>query len=639
MVRKRKRTLGFGFRDEVEKVTFSGTHFFKKAASEDWKDFLLPNFDYRVQNEQEEDNQTFSLVNFSANKSFWRTTLFLAFSCLLFFAVFLRLFHLQVAHGKENRELADGNRIQIKVVHAPRGVIYDRNGKILAENAPGFRLKDESSHKYRIISREEALDLEARNDPQAVNLEVDNLRVYPQGESLAHVVGYVGEITEKQLKNSHYKDYRSGDRVGQSGIEAQYESLLKGIDGGEIIEVDSQGRSIRVLRQDSPISGHNIYLTVDGDLQAQVYKNLKESAAKAGSCCGAAIAEDPNTGQILALVSYPSFDPNIFTSRVDDTGIAEVFSNPNSPVLNRAIEGTYPPGSTFKIISSIAALGNGVSPDTQIEDNGVTSLGPYKFTNWYFTQYGKTEGPVNMIKALKRSNDTYFYQIGQRIGEQALIDWSKKLYLGRQSGIDLPGEAFGLVADHQWKEKNQNTPWYPGDTLHMAIGQGFLLTTPLQVLGYTSMVANDGTFLRPQLLLKVTDENSTVSEFKPQVIFSKIIPDNDISVIQAGLKEVPKDGGTAWPFFTFPIPTAGKTGTAEFGDPKNKTHAWYTSYAPATNPKIAMTVLLEAAGEGSNVAAPVVKESYRWFLSPDKNNLIKDTSYTESTASARTLGE
>ena len=256
-------------------------------------------------------------------------------------------------------------------------------------------------------------------------------------------------------------------------------------------------------------------------------------------------------------------------------------------------------------------------------------LGAFSFANWYFTEYGKTEGAVDIYKALQRSNDIYYYQIGHRIGEQVLVDWSKKIMLGSKLGIDLEGEESGLVPTDEWKRENTGEGWYPGDTLHMAIGQGFLLTTPLQVLGMTSFIAADGVLYKPQLVL---------TNFKPKIIVANVASKENIEVVKEGLKLVPKDGGTAWPFFTFPVATAGKTGTAEFGDPKGKTHGWYTAYAPVDNPKIVMTVLVEAGGEGSNVAAPVVKEGFRWYLSEDKNKLIKDT-YNIATDSAKALGE
>ena len=619
MVKKRK-SLGPGFSDEVAKVTTKigpPVGGFRQEESSAWTDFLLPNF-----------RPSHDLIT---KESIWRIIFFSILCLISFFVIFLRLFHLQLVRGSENRNLADGNRIQVKIIHAPRGVIFDRDDKILAANSPAFRLNDPASagHKARLVTREEALEWEVKSDPRFGDLEVDNVRTYPMGEIFAHVIGFMGEISEEQLKNKGFKDYRLGDRIGKTGVEAEYEKLLRGVDGGEIIEVDSLGRKIRTLRLKSAIAGQNIYLSLDASVQEKLFGLMKEALVKSNSCCGAAVANDPSSGKILALLSLPSFDPNLFTQDGDDSAISEIFSRSTAPILNRVIGGTYPPGSTFKIISSLAALASGkISENTTIQDNGVVMLGPYKFTNWYFNQYGKTEGPVNLLKALQRSNDTYFYEIAMIVGENALIDWSKKLYLGRKLAIDLPGEEQGLIPDDDWKQKTFDTPWYPGDTLQMAIGQGFVLTTPLQILGITSFIATEGTLYQPEILLSD----------KPQVLVSNLLPKDQVALVNTGLKLVPKAGGTAWPFFTFPIETAGKTGTAEYGDPKNKTHAWYTSFAPADDPKIALTILLEGAGEGSSMAAPVAKEVYRYYFSPDKNKLIQDV-YTSATESGRSLGE
>lgn len=586
------------------------------AEIQDWKDFLLPNFNPNFQS--------------SIKQSKWRPTLFLLLCIVLFFVILLRLFHLQIIWGKENLKLADGNRIVVKVIHAPRGVIFDRNGKILASNSPAFRLFDRDNQKTRFISREEALELEVKNDPGVLGLEVDNIRSYLMGEKMAHVLGYVGEISKEQLKDPYYKNYKQGDRIGKSAIESQYEKILKGVDGGEIIEIDSKGEKLRTLRRESPIPGQNIYLSIDSALQEKIYSLMEDTLTKVGSCCGGAVAMDPSSGQILALVSLPSFDPNLFSSNVSEGTISEIFSRADAPVLNRVTDGTYPPGSTFKIISSLAALSSGkITPRTVFVDNGVIYLGTFKFTNWYFTQYGKVEGPVDLVKALKRSNDTYFYEVGRTVGENLLVEWSKKLKLGGKLGIDLPQEATGLVPTDSWKRETYGEVWYPGDTLHMAIGQGFVLTTPLQILGITSYIAAWGNLFKPQLLL---------TDFKPKVLVSNLIDQDKIKIIKNGLEQVTKSGGTAWPFFTFPITTAGKTGTAEYGDPKNRTHAWYTGYAPSDDPKIAMTVLIEGGGEGSSVAAPIVKEAFRWYFSEDKNKLIQDN-YIPATESGRTLGE
>lgn len=630
----KKFKFGKAFPDQLNKVAFKYGHFHRHMDSGQWQDLFITG----AKNDSMETKAT----------SEWRRVSFLIILVCFFSLLFFRLFHLQIAQGSINRELADSNRIQVKIIHAPRGVIYDRNGIILAQNEPGFRLIEgtgKDTHA-RYISRDESLKMQITKNPDLKNLEVDSIRNYPLGEKTAHILGYVGEITEEELneqssKNfqenqNHYvfssSSYKLGDKVGRIGVEQYYEKILRGIDGGEIIEVDAQGNKLRTLSETKPIPGQNLVLSIDTSLQEVAFKFLLETTKKTKSCCSALIVQDPSSGQILAMVSIPSFDP---------TNISDSLNAPNSPILNRAIGGIYPPGSTFKIASALAGLSSGkITANSRFEDTGVINIGPFTFANWYFTEYGRREGGgVDIIRAIQRSNDIFFYRLGQSTGEKALADAAKKLGLGKKLGIDIPGEETGLIPDKDWKVKNIGEIWYPGDTLHMAIGQGYVLVTPLQISNLISTVASDGKEYPPHFALKITNDlNQTIKEYKFDPLTTKDFKQSDIELVKKGLSLVPKYGGTAWPFFAFPIKTAGKTGTAEFGDPKNRTHAWYTAYAPEDEPKIAVTVLVESAGEGSTVASPIVKELFRWYFSPDKNNLIKDLGPI-ATDSARTLGE
>lgn len=561
----------------------------------------------------------------------WRKLIFSIFIVVVFFLIFVRLFHLQIVEGKENRELADSNRIKVKVIHAPRGVIYDRNGKILAQNEPGFRLVEStgSSRRVTYITRDEALKMEVAGDGRFKDLEIDSIRSYTMGERAVHILGYVSEITEEELQDQTFKNYKLGDKIGRTGVEETYERVLRGVDGGEIIEIDAGGHKIRTLRKTDPIPGQNLYLTIDADLQVVAYRHLQEQIEKAKACCGALVAQDPKSGQVLALVSIPAFSPNDISKALVDS---------NSPMLNRVVSGVYPPGSTYKIATALSGLESGkITESTIFQDTGVVNLGPYSFSNWYFTQYGKTEGPVDVVKALQRSNDIFFYLMGQQVGEKVMGEVSRKLGLGKKLGIDIQGEALGVIPDNDWKVKNIGTIWYPGDTLHMSIGQGFVLTTPLQINNLISIIANNGKQYPPHLSLKITNSsNKKIKEFDYSEVSAHQFKKENMDLIKKGLALVPKDGGTAWPFFTFPIATGGKTGTAEFGDPK-KTHAWYTAYGPIDNPTVAVTVLIEKGGEGSSIAAPVVKEVMRWYFSPDKTNLIKDL--TPISSDSARLGE
>ncbi len=576
-------------------------------------------------------NLRYPLYQEDAKFSRLKLYLFLFIVTISFLGLIFRLFHLQVIEGTSSRELADSNRIQIKTIHAPRGVIYDRSGKILAQNEPGFRLIDTTGgNRVAYLNRDEALELEVSKDPKFKNLEIDNLRNYPEGEIFAHVLGYISEVTLDELSKDKSFKFKVGDRIGRAGVEQTYEEVFRGIDGGEVIEVDAQGKLSRILRQTPPISGQNLILSIDKDLQKITYENLRKVLVQTNSCCGVVVVQEVKTGEVLALVSYPVFDPKNVESSLSDL---------NSPFVNRAISGTYPPGSIFKIVSSAAGLISGkINSETLFLDTGEIFLGPYKFSNWYFTQYGKTEGLVNLVNALKRSNDIYFYRLGQTVGESFLKDAAGKFGLGKKTNIDLPGEVQGVVPDNEWKQKNIGDIWFPGDTLHMAIGQGFLLVTPLQVNSLISAIANGGVYFEPKIASKITSGDKTIKEFKPTPKKIPGLSKDNIQLIKKGLEQVTTFGGTAWPMFTFPIKTAGKTGTAEFGHPKNYTHAWYATYAPADDPEVAVTVLIEAGGEGSSVAAPVAKEILRWYFSPDKSNLIKDI-YPLATESGQILKE
>lgn len=561
----------------------------------------------------------------------WHAVIVLAIGLLALPLLAIRLFHLSIVQGSYMRSLADSNRIVVKVIHAPRGVIYDRNGQILAQNEPGFRLVDAThSSGTKYLTRDEALKLEVDNDPKLKDLEIDNLRSYPHKESTAHLLGYISEITEEELKQDKYRNYLPGDRIGRAGVEEHYEAILRGIDGGEIIEVDASGNKLRTLGKTEPIPGQNIKLSINLGLQKVSYNALLDTAKKVKTCCGGAVVTDVQNGQVLALASIPSFDPN---------NISKYFQDPTSPLLNRVISGTYPPGSTFKIATAISGLESGkITPDTKVYDTGVYLIGPYSFANWYFTQYGaKEKDPLDVISAIKRSNDIFFYHLGELTGEKIMGEWAKKLGFGQLSGIDLPEEQTGLIPDNEWKVNYLNEVWFPGDSLHMAIGQGFVLTTPIQVHQMLSTIATNDKTYPPRLGYQVvTSDFKVIKEFKfgPTTVG---INQHYLSLVKTGLSLVTKSGGTAWPFFAFPIQSAGKTGTAEFGHPQNKTHAWYTGFAPDNDPQIAATVLIEGGGEGSSIAAPVVKEIFRYYFSPDKSSLIKDI-YIPSSPSA-TLSE
>lgn len=481
---------------------------------------------------------------------------FLPFIFLLitvFLGLWLDLFYLQIVKGAENRELTQKNRVKIIKTPALRGIIYDQNGKILVRNRPEGR-------------------------------------EYIYGDILAHVLGYIGEISAEELDDSSYE---MGDIVGKMGIEKEYDALLRGKDGGIIVETDVLGKTVREIKKQEPQEGISLNLTLDLDLQKKAFAVLNERK-------GVIVISDPRIGAILALVSSPSFNPN---------KIEEVFNNPNQSMFNRVISGLYPPGSIFKIVTSIAGLEEGkINSSTLIEDTGEIKIEKYgkeyTYSNWYYTQYGKKEGMVDVVKAIKRSNDIYFYKTGEWLGITKLVEWSKYFGLGELLRVDLPGEAGGLVPTPKWKKEQKTESWYLGDTYITAIGQGNLLLTPLQVNQMASVIAGEGRLCQPHLL----------SESSNNLCYDLDIKSENLALVKEGMKQACEEKGTAPIFADFSPQVGCKTGTAEFGDPQDRTHAWFTVFAPWEEPEIVVTVLLEKAGEGSKQAAPVAKEILKyWF--------------------------
>ncbi len=547
----------------------------------------------------------------------------LIFATILFVSFFIlmwRMFDLTIIRGHQFRALADNNRTRELIIHAPRGILLDRAGKPLVANIP-------------------------QNRRVGNYMETDYRRQYVYPDSLSQVTGYTGELTDGELHDEYYsiREYQAGDKVGRSGAEAYFEDKLRGRDGRELVEVDATGKILRVLGRQEAIPGEDVMLSVDASLSEAVARAFPSGEK------GAIIVSKPGTGEVLALYSAPAFSASRFALGMSTGEYTALLTNPDRPLFNRAIGGTYPPGSTFKIVLAIAGMEEGyVKPDTIIEDNGTITIGQFTFPNWYFLQYGKTEGPVDIVKALKRSNDIFFYKVGELLGITKIVKWAHIVGLGKPLGIELSGEATGLVPDPAWKAAAFNSPadraahkdeWYLGDTYHVAIGQGYLLTTPLQVNAWTNSIANGGKLCRPTIA-KISGGKGDCKDIG--------IKAETIKLISTGMQEACATGGTGWPLFGFSasssgtlkqIPVACKTGTAEFGDPKNRTHAWFTAFAPlpaedlpageagiskagvtddtkilSGDPELSVTVLVEGAGEGSNVAAPVAKKILEeWF--------------------------
>ena len=531
-----------------------------------------------------------------------RFYIFLGFLAIGFLLLVGKLFELQLVFGSKNRALAEGNRIKKEVIPAPRGIIYDRYDKELVRNVPIYRLKTEENCEdeegcFKVISRDEALNLEAQGELDGLRTDIG--RDYLYREALAHVLGYLGEATKEEVELGKYQ---MGDLVGRMGVEEKYDRLLRGQDGGLIYEVDAYGNKIREIGRFEPIPGNDLYLLIDAELSKKTYAALEGKP-------GAVVVSKVENNEILALVSSPSFDPNLLsrTENKDEKSqekIKDLFKDPLKPFFNRAITGVYPPGSTFKIVTATAGIEEGkVDEDTIYNDTGQIQIGEYVYRNWYFTQYGKTEGEIDLIMAIKRSTDTFFYKIGEWVGATRLSEWAYAFGLGKKTGIKIPGEVAGFVPTPKEKQRLKGERWFLGNTYHYAIGQGDLLTTPLQINNLTNVIASGGELCNPSLL---EDEEVNCQSLR--------LKDLSLKLVKEGMKEACSSKGTAFPFFEFKPQVACKTGTAEFGDPEGETHAWLTAFAPFDKPDIVATALIEKGGEGSYAAAPVVKEIMDYYF-------------------------
>lgn len=517
---------------------------------------------------------------------------------IFFFLVLLsKAFQLQILQGEKNRFLADTNRIQKAEIEAPRGLIFGRHGEILAQNKPVYLIGEKE------IPREEALKKQAGGSD--AGLSINFKRQYSQGKTFAHVLGFLGEVSGKELKEEKLllKGYSLSNLIGRFGLEEEYEKILRGRKGSETVEVDTGGRVIRRLSRILPIPGQSLTLSIDRNLQEVAVSEMGERK-------GAVIAANPKNGEVMIFYSSPSFDPNIFLDEGRREEIIKLISDEkNQPLLNRAISGIYPPGSTFKIVTAIAGLEEGkITSNTLIDDPGMIVVNNYKYANWYFTQYGRTEGEVNLSKALARSTDTYFYKVGEYLGAENLIKWTKIFDLDGKFGIDLPGEVAGFVATPEWKEKSRGEKWFLGNTYHLAIGQGDLILTPLGVNQMTSVIASGGKLCKPRMLRIGAENTPYQAECKDLGI-----KEENLETVKKGMVGACSSGGTGWPFFNFRPVVACKTGTAETGDGKT-THAWFTVFAPADDPQIVLTVLVERGGEGSSVAGPIAKEILKEYF-------------------------
>ena len=594
--------------------------------------------------------------------------LFIVVLGLIFLGLGARLVKLQITHGAYYEKLSIGNHLRTESILAPRGIIVDSQNKPLLSNVPSFELvatpmdlpptadlNNELSNLHAVLSVDPKatfdqvkvlaeLTSSSHTAYQAINIIpnvshdtalifeshgkdfpgfsiADNpIREYVDPLIFSTLIGYTGKINSDELADHLNQNYLLDDYIGKSGLELSYEQYLRGTAGQKQVEVDAAGNIQTVLGQIEPTPGDNVTLNIDGDLQRELYTQI---LAKNGDKKAAAIAMNPNTGQILAMVSVPGYDNNLFAQGISQADYTELVNDPRQPLFDRAISGTYPPGSTIKLVMASAALQEKVVTPTQtIDDNGDLKVGSYNFRGWKAGGIGL----LNIWGAIAESSDIYFYTVGggqaalgiQGLGPERIAKYDYLFGMGQKLGIDLPGEVAGLIGSPEERIARFSDPnaqkWYLGDTYHESIGQGDMEVTPLQVAEWTSVVANGGTVYRPYIVDKVTDNNGKIIlQNKPTAIRSNIIDPAILQIVRDGMRQT-ITSGTARSLNTLPIPVAGKTGTAQFDDADpSTTHAWFTAFAPYPNPKIVITVLIESGGEGTDAAAPVVKNTLAWW--------------------------
>jgi penicillin-binding protein 2 len=567
-----------------------------------------------------------------------------ALAVVLVAALVIQFWNLQVIRARHFRGLAENNRSRLVTLAAPRGALLDRGGKVLVGNRPSFNvvlvpeLADdldrlvarlsrtldvgEAAIRERLVRRQPyspvvvktdatladvaALEARRRELPE-VSVEVVPLRSYPLASAAAHALGRVGEITERQLQQVEYKGLAPGSLVGQAGIESEYNREVMGKDGFRRVIVNSRGLEVAEAERQAPEDGPGLTLTIDASLQGAMEKAFEGRA-------GSAVALDPRTGEILAMASTPAYDPNEFTTGVDADLWASLATDPRTPLMNRVIQGTYSPGSTFKIIASTAALEEGViTPATTFYCPGYLAV--------YNTVFHCTHshGVMDLRRAIANSCNVYFYQVGIRLEISRLAKWAKLMGLGAPTGIDLPAEVGGLMPSPEWKQRVFKTPWYAGETVSVAIGQGQVGATPLQMARVAAVIANGGLLVHPHLV-----KRPPVGEDAPVPL--GIRPET-IAAVKEGMRAVVAEG-TGWRARLSTVEVCGKTGSAQvvaksrLAQSPNAVemlpHGWFLAFAPAENPTIVLAVLVEHGRSGGESAAPVARQILAHYFGLDR---------------------
>jgi len=578
----------------------------------------------------------------------------------IFALVLLRLFTMQVLQGGKYRELSEENRIRVEVIAAPRGEIRDRNGILLADNIPSFtvtldpydktyvdtparldttvrrlgeilgvdpallreKVRKDGRQSFLPVRLKRNLDrptvayiAEHEADLPGVDVEFEPLRRYPLGEMASHLLGYVGEISDKELEDPDRADYLSGDLIGKMGIERQYERYLRGVSGKRFVEVNAMGRKAALLGERRPVlpqRGDALTLTIDANLQRAAEQAFAPNAR------GAAVAIDPNTGEVLALASKPNYDPNEFSTGISQARWNLLSEGGNFPLFNRAIQAAYPPGSTLKPLVALAGLATGaIQPGTTFREtcDGAFQFGRRSFRCWDPDGHGT----LALRDAVARSCDVYFYQLGVRLGLERLASYMKSVHVSERSGVDLPQERRGLFPDATWYDKHYGAGrWSRGLVLNLAIGQGEISLTPIKLAQLTALIANGGTLVRPHLIRGVEENGSPVPDAIPRVDSTGThvdIPKSYAATVRAAMEAVVADAhGTGYLAKVDSVPVAGKTGTAQ--NPHGNDHSLFVCFAPVEKPRIVVAVLVENAGHGSTVAAPIAQKVLQAYFHP-----------------------
>lgn len=602
----------------------------------------------------------------TADPDWYKQRLTFVILCIagVFVLLLARMFQLQILQGDELNRLSANNCIRLQSIDPPRGLILDRNGELLVDNRPAFDLsitpKDARPIELTVHKLARNLDLPSdtlfnkikaaaprgfykpilirqdigrdalavievhQYELPGIRIDVKPRRQYLTPKSASHLLGYLGEINADELKCDAFPGCKQGDYIGKFGVEKSFESLLRGERGGRQVEVDARGRVVRVLKTVDAKPGFNLVLTIDQNLQKKAEELLADAA-------GAVVAMQPTSGEILAMVSSPSFDQNDFVDGMSREQWNDLVTNPHRPMENKGIQAEYPPASTYKVLTALAGLQDGVIN----EKTTYYCPGHYRFGNRVYRCWKKGgHGKIDVVGALSQSCDVFFYQVGQKLGVDRLAAYATAFGLGSPTGIELDHESSGLIPTAAWKEKRTGIRWQRGETLSIAIGQGYNLVTPVQMAVFTSALANGGTRFKPRIVKRIVSASGqTVEERRPLVSGRVKFDENAIALVKEGIwRVVNGPRGTARKIKIKGIDISGKTGTAQvFSRKQNednrktptqhhlKPHAWFIAYAPSQNPEIALAVIVEHGEHGSSAAAPIAGELIKTYLMPNSN--------------------